>query len=60
MEKIKNLLKIQDTEEVFALGSESHVLVEQVRGLHINQSSVHNQHENFFGLALRFRQRLNN
>jgi hypothetical protein len=60
MEKIKNLLKVQDSEEVFALGSEDHAMVEKVRGLHINPSSVHNQHENFFGMALRFRQRLNN
>jgi len=60
MDKTRKLLEIQENDEVFALGGEGHVLVEQLRCAHISPSSVHNQHENFFGTALRIRQKMNN
>jgi hypothetical protein len=60
MDKIRKLLEIQKVEEIFALGCEGHVLVEQLRCAHISPASVHNQHENFFGTALRIRQKMNN
>jgi len=60
MDKIKNLLKIQADGETFSMGNENHILLEKLRCFHVSTSSVHNQHENFFGTALRIRQRLNN
>jgi hypothetical protein len=60
LEKPETLKSLPNEEGIFILGHEKHLFLEKIRNLRSDTKSVCKQQDNFYGLALKYRQTLNN